>query len=221
MFIISIILASIAVIPFALKTFRPYLWMDILYFGDLLRIMATFVSRIRRNAFYSVLDRFMEQTAAQPDKVFVVFNNDRHTYSDADRRSNKIANALQKDARFKAGATVALFMGNEPAFLFTWLALAKLGSAVALLNYNIRNKSLLHCFNCCGANVLIAAAGMESLHEFTHETWLSCFRLYCAVNLSITRHTGRKRLPPVLMFTISIGPVFTRSIMREREWSVV
>ncbi|KAG7468095.1 hypothetical protein MATL_G00139120 [Megalops atlanticus] len=35
----------------------------------------------------------------------------------------------------------------------------------SLLNYNIRSKSLLHCFSCCGANVLIAAAELKDAVE--------------------------------------------------------
>lgn len=160
-YIISIIVASILIIPFALKTFSPHVWMDVLYFGDLVRILVKFVARRRRRPFFFVLDRFLEQTAAHPDKLCVVFENERYTYTCADKRSNKIANALQSHPGYEAGDTVALFMGNEPAFMFTWLALAKLGSPVALLNHNIRTKSLLHCFNCCKAKVLIAASGMN------------------------------------------------------------
>lgn len=161
MYLISVILASILVLPFALKTFSPYLWMDILYFRVLLRILVTFVSRRRRRPLFFVLDRFLEQTAAHPDKLFIVFGSERYSYAYTDTRSNQIANALQSHPRYKAGDTVALFMGNEPAFMFTWLALAKLGSPVALLNHNIRTKCLLHCFNCCKAKVLIAAPGMH------------------------------------------------------------
>ena len=161
MYLISVILASIFIIPFAIKTLSPYLWLDILYLKDLLRILVTFVSRRRRRPFFFVLDRFLEQTAAHPDKSFIVFENEHFSYSYTDRRSNKTANALLSQPGYKAGDTVALFMGNEPAFMFTWLALAKLGSPVALLNHNIRTKSLLHCFNCCKATVLIAASGMH------------------------------------------------------------
>lgn len=157
---ISIILASLLIIPFALKTFSPYVWMDIVYFGDLVRILVKFVARRRRRPLFFVLDRFLEQTEAHPDNTFIVFENESYTYACTDKKSNKIANALQSHAGYKGGDTVALFMGNEPTFLFTWLALAKLGSPVALLNHNIRTKSLLHCFNCCKAKVLIAAAGM-------------------------------------------------------------
>ncbi|XP_023264527.1 very long-chain acyl-CoA synthetase-like [Seriola lalandi dorsalis] len=165
MFIISVILATILITPFALKTLSPYLWMDILYFGDLLRIFVRFVSRRRRRPLFFVLDRFLEQTAALPHKPFIVFENEIYSYTHTDKRSNKVANALRAQRGYRAGDTVALFMGNEPAFLFTWLALAKLGSPVALLNHNIRTKSLLHCFNCCKAKVLIAASELKDAVE--------------------------------------------------------
>uniref|UniRef100_A0A8D3AT82 long-chain-fatty-acid--CoA ligase n=2 Tax=Scophthalmus maximus TaxID=52904 RepID=A0A8D3AT82_SCOMX len=165
LFIISVVIASLLIIPFAIKTFRPYLWMDIVYFGVLLRILAKFVSRRRRRPLFFVLDRFLEQCAARPDKTFVVFDGESHSFARADARSNKVANALRTRPGFEAGDTVALFMGNEPAFLFTWLALAKLGSPSALLNHNIRGKSLLHCFSCCRARVLIAAAELKDAVE--------------------------------------------------------
>uniref|UniRef100_A0A3B4ZXM7 long-chain-fatty-acid--CoA ligase n=1 Tax=Stegastes partitus TaxID=144197 RepID=A0A3B4ZXM7_9TELE len=164
-FVISVIFASVLIVPFLLKTFFPYVWMDVVYFGDLMSIVVKFVARRRRKPLFSVLDRFLEQTAAHPDKHFIVFENDRHSFSDADKRSNKIANALQSHPGYEAGDTVALFTGNEPAFMFTWLALAKLGSPVALLNHNIRTKSLLHCFNCCKAKVLVAAAELKEAVE--------------------------------------------------------
>ncbi|KAK7912430.1 hypothetical protein WMY93_012641 [Mugilogobius chulae] len=104
----------------------------------------------KENTVLFVLDRFMEQTAANPDKLFIVFENERYTYAQTDARSNQLARALQRQPGYRPGDTVALFMGNEPAFLFTWLALAKLGSPAALLNHNIRTKSLLHCFSCSG-----------------------------------------------------------------------
>lgn len=160
-YLISVVLASVLIIPVALRTLSPYLWMDVLYFGDLLRILVKFVSRRRRRPLFFVLDRFLEQTASQPDKIFIAFENESYSYTYTDKRSNKTADALRSHPGYEPGDTVALFMGNEPAFMFTWLALAKLGSPVALLNHNIRTKSLLHCFNCCNAKVLIAAPGMH------------------------------------------------------------
>ncbi|XP_075903971.1 long-chain fatty acid transport protein 2 [Nelusetta ayraudi] len=165
MYLLSITLATILIIPLAIKWFCPHLWKDVVYCTELLRILVTFVSRRRRRPLFFVLDRFLEQTAANPHRLFLVFGNERHTYEHADRRSNQIANALRSQPGYRAGDTVALFMGNEPAFIFTWLALAKLGSPVSLLNHNIRSKSLLHCFNCCKANVLIAASELKEAVE--------------------------------------------------------
>ncbi|XP_075933785.1 long-chain fatty acid transport protein 2 isoform X2 [Anarhichas minor] len=164
-YLISVVLASVLIIPVALRTLSPYLWMDVLYFGDLLRILVKFVSRRRRRPLFFVLDRFLEQTASQPDKIFIAFENESYSYTYTDKRSNKTADALRSHPGYEAGDTVALFMGNEPAFMFTWLALAKLGSPVALLNHNIRTKSLLHCFNCCKAKVLIAAPELKEAVE--------------------------------------------------------
>ncbi|XP_038558126.1 very long-chain acyl-CoA synthetase isoform X2 [Micropterus salmoides] len=118
MYLISVILASILVLPFALKTFSPYLWMDILYFRVLLRILVTFVSRRRRRPLFFVLDRFLEQTAAHPDKLFIVFGSERYSYAYTDTRSNQIANALQSHPsarclRYHSSLTVLQHLGSE------------------------------------------------------------------------------------------------------------
>ncbi|MBN3296310.1 S27A2 synthetase, partial [Amia calva] len=133
--------------------------------ANLVRIMTRFVMRGRRKPVFLVLNRFLEQVHKHPDKPFIVFENKTYSYKESDERSNRFARALQTHAGLKAGDTVALYMGNEPAFLFTWLALAKLGCPAALLNYNIRAKSLLHCFGCCNAKVLIAAAELKDAVE--------------------------------------------------------
>lgn len=165
MYLFSIIAASLLITPLILKTFYPYAWTDLVYFCDLVRILVRFVSRRRRRPLFFALDRFLEQSVAHPEKPFIVFEDESHTYSCTDQRSNQIANALRAHPGYVAGDAVALFMGNEPSFIFTWLALAKLGSPVALLNHNIRTKSLLHCFNCSKAKVLVAAADLKPAVE--------------------------------------------------------
>uniref|UniRef100_A0AAY4DJM6 long-chain-fatty-acid--CoA ligase n=1 Tax=Denticeps clupeoides TaxID=299321 RepID=A0AAY4DJM6_9TELE len=160
MFATSAILAAALVAPLLLllRIFWPYFWKDVRLAANLLRVLLTFAARRRRKPAYLVLDRFLEQAARHADRPFVVFEGATYSYRDADRQSNRIANALRSRCALTQGRTAALFLGNEPAFLFAWLALAKLGCAAALLNCNIRSKSLLHCFGCCGAKVLIAAA---------------------------------------------------------------
>uniref|UniRef100_A0AAZ3QL86 Long-chain-fatty-acid--CoA ligase n=1 Tax=Oncorhynchus tshawytscha TaxID=74940 RepID=A0AAZ3QL86_ONCTS len=155
MYLVSILFASLAITPLVLKTFFPYFWKDAFYLANLVRIFLKLVLRRRRKPLFLVLDRFLEQSVTHADRPFIVFENKTYSYLDTDRRSNKIANALQRHSKLRPGDTVALFMGNEPAFIFTWLALAKLGCP-----------SLLHCFNCCSAKLLIAA---EELQEAVEE----------------------------------------------------
>lgn len=154
---IWIYLAGLCILPLLLKTFFPYFWTDALYLVKLLHISKSYISRRRRKFLF--LDRFLEQAAARPREPFVVFEDESYSYRDADAISNKFANALLSHPGYHPGDTVALFMGNEPAFMFLCLALAKLGSPAALLNHNIRTRSLLHCFGCSHATVLIAASG--------------------------------------------------------------
>ncbi|XP_041918153.1 very long-chain acyl-CoA synthetase isoform X2 [Alosa sapidissima] len=161
MYISTVTLATLVIIPVLLKIFAPYFWEDVFYLKELVRILLTFVSRRKRRPLFLAVDRFIEQSALHPNRTFILFENKSYSYQDADKESNKIANALRSHACSQSGETVALFMRNEPTFMFTWLALAKLGCPVAFLNHNIRSKSLLHCFSCCDAKVLIAAVDLE------------------------------------------------------------
>ncbi|KAI1904153.1 hypothetical protein AGOR_G00002750 [Albula goreensis] len=162
---VSTVLASVAIFPLVLKVFYPYFWDDFFYLINLIWIFIKFGKRRGRKPLFLVLDRYFEQVSKHPNRPFLVFEDQTFSYQDADKKSNKIANAIQKHTDLKAGDTVALYMGNEPTFIFTWLALAKLGCPVALLNYNIRSKSLLHCFGCCEAKLLIAAAELQGAVE--------------------------------------------------------
>lgn len=75
------------------------------------------------------------------------------TYAQVDRRSNQVAWRCATTSACGRRDCVAILMGNEPAYICLWLGLIKPGCAMACLNYNIRGKSLLHCFQCSGAKV--------------------------------------------------------------------
>ncbi|XP_066524592.1 long-chain fatty acid transport protein 2-like [Hoplias malabaricus] len=149
--------AGLALLPALLNMLYPYFFDDCQYMLRALRLGARFQKYRMTTPFYSILDGFLDCVRKQPHKALMHFEGKTFSYLDMDRESNKVANALRSVVGLREGDTVALFMGNEPCFAWTWLGLAKLGCAAALLNFNIRSKSLLHCFSCCGARVLIAA----------------------------------------------------------------
>ncbi|XP_067090153.1 long-chain fatty acid transport protein 2-like [Osmerus mordax] len=158
------ILAGIAILPVFLKTWFPYFGQDFSYIMKCI-VLGIRLAKYKRKPFYSILDCFLDAVKKHPNKTFIHFEGKAHSYSEVDKQSNKVARALQTQARLKEGDTVALFLGNEPCFAWTWLGLAKLGCAAALLNFNIRSKSLLHCFSCCGAKVIIASAELKTAVE--------------------------------------------------------
>ncbi|XP_041651692.1 very long-chain acyl-CoA synthetase-like [Cheilinus undulatus] len=114
---------------------------------------------------YVLVDQFADTVKAQPHKPYLRYKDETFTYLDADELSNKAARALLQSGRVKGGDTVALFIGNEPTFLWLWFGLQKIGCPAALLNYNIRSKSLLHCFKCSGARALVAAEELQDAVE--------------------------------------------------------
>ncbi|XP_070817886.1 long-chain fatty acid transport protein 2-like [Chaetodon trifascialis] len=158
-------LAGLALLPLWLYIKNPYFLQNLRYAATLLQIGIRMSRLTRQKPFYSILDSFLDKVAKQPQKKFVLFEDSSYTYSQADQESNRMARALRTHAHLREGDTVALFMGNEPQFVWTWLALAKLGCTASLLNCNIRSKSLLHCFSCCDAKVLIVGEDLRGAVE--------------------------------------------------------
>lgn len=148
----------VAVIVLALFYRFPYFVQDVHYVLTKFKLWRRLLKYMQNN--YTVLDGFLDRVKTLPHKPLIYFKDETFTYKDADELSNKAARVFLQNGVVKSGDTVALFLGNEPTFLWLWLGLAKIGCPVAFLNYNIRSKSLLHCFSCSGAKILVAAAGM-------------------------------------------------------------
>ncbi|XP_039991498.1 very long-chain acyl-CoA synthetase-like [Xiphias gladius] len=180
-YLLYTVFAGLAALPFLLYARNPYLLKDLSYVATALKIAGHMNKFTRRKPFYSILDCFLDKVARQPHKSFIVFEEGSYTYSQADRESSRVARALSTSAPLDQGDTVALLLGNEPQFVWLWLALAKLGCTAALLNYNIRSKSLLHCFSCCDARVLVAGAefrgAVEEVLPTLHEQGVRVFVL--------------------------------------------
>lgn len=158
MYIWFAVLAGLAILSVAfLRTFFPHIGDDCAYILTSIKLGFRLVKYKKSKPLYSILDCFLDAAQRHPGKVFVHFEGREYTYGEVDKQSNKVARALQAELGLKEGDAVALFMANEPSFVWTWLGLAKLGCPAALLNFNIRSKSLLHCFSCCGAKVIIAS----------------------------------------------------------------
>ncbi|KAH0503339.1 Very long-chain acyl-CoA synthetase [Microtus ochrogaster] len=159
------VLAGLLLLPLLLTCCCPYLIQDLRYFLRVANMARQIRSYRGRRPVRTLLRVFMERVRQTPHKPFVLFGDETLTYSQVDRRSNQVARALHDQLGLRQGECVALFMSNEPAYVWVWLGLLKLGCPMACLNYNIRSKSLLHCFQCCGAKVLLASPELQEAVE--------------------------------------------------------
>ncbi|KAK2491986.1 hypothetical protein MC885_005906 [Smutsia gigantea] len=158
-------LAGLLLLPLLVNFCCPYFFQDMGYFLRMARLVRRMRSYGRRRPVYTILHVFLEKVRKTPHKPLLLFRDETLTYAQVDRRSNQVARALYDHLGLRQGDCVALFMGNEPAYVWLWLGLVKLGCAMACLNSNIRVKSLLHCFQCCGAKVLLVSPELQAAIE--------------------------------------------------------
>ncbi|KAM9645825.1 long-chain fatty acid transport protein 2 isoform 1-T1 [Trichechus inunguis] len=158
-------LAGLLLLPLLVNLCCPYFFQDIGYFLRAAGVVRQVRRYGQRRPVRTILRVFQEKARQNPHKPLVLFGDETLTYAQVDRRSNQVARALHDHLGLRQGDCVALFMGNEPAYVWLWLGLAKLGCPMACLNYNIRAKSLLHCFQCCEAKVLLASPELQAAVE--------------------------------------------------------
>ena len=63
---------------------------------------------------------------AWPDKDYVIFDDERVTYGEADARSAILARQLLA-AGVGKGSRIGMIFPNSPAFMITWLAITRIG----------------------------------------------------------------------------------------------
>ncbi|NXP42515.1 S27A2 synthetase, partial [Leiothrix lutea] len=115
--------------------------------------------RMSRRPPVTLLDVFRQHARRRPHRPLLLFQDQVYTFEDVERRSNRAAWALSRRLGLQSGRTVAVFLPNEPAYLWTWLALAKLGCPMACLNCNVRGRALRHALDTARATLLLASPG--------------------------------------------------------------
>ncbi|NXR48758.1 S27A2 synthetase, partial [Hippolais icterina] len=115
--------------------------------------------RLSRRPPVTLLDVFLQHARRRPRQPLLLFQDEIYTFEDVDRLSNRAAWALSRRLGLRSGRTVAVFLPNQPAYLWTWLALAKLGCPMACLNCNVRGRALRHALEAASATVVLASPG--------------------------------------------------------------
>ncbi|NXT97355.1 S27A2 synthetase, partial [Buphagus erythrorhynchus] len=107
----------------------------------------------------TLLDVFRQHARGRPRRALLRFQGDTYTFEDMERASNRAAWAFSRRLGLRGGRTVAVLLPNEPAYVWTWLALAKLGCTMACLNCNVRGRALRHALEAAHATLMLASPG--------------------------------------------------------------
>jgi fatty-acyl-CoA synthase len=111
----------------------------------------------------TVGDLLEERAAAHPERVFLYCEDRRVTYAALNAAANRVAHWAHGHG-LRSGDRVGLMMHNRPEFLFAWLGLAKLGVVTALVNTNLRGRTLAHVLDASrAACLLVGAECLETL----------------------------------------------------------
>ncbi len=92
-------------------------------------------------------------TAICPDKVAIVFEGKRYTFSQLNERVNRLANALSK-LGVKKGDRVAMMQVNTNQCVEVYFATAKIGGIYLPLNFRAKANELPYMLNSAEANTL-------------------------------------------------------------------
>uniref|UniRef100_A0A3B3ZPY2 long-chain-fatty-acid--CoA ligase n=1 Tax=Periophthalmus magnuspinnatus TaxID=409849 RepID=A0A3B3ZPY2_9GOBI len=107
----------------------------------------------------NVLSIFAETVKRHPNKPALIYEatGEAWTFTQLDELSNAVAHWAQ-DQGWVSGDVVALFMESRPLQVALWLGLAKVGVEAALINFNLRQDSLLHCLGVSGSRAIVFGA---------------------------------------------------------------
>lgn len=95
-----------------------------------------------------------ERARLHPEKVFLLFKEQRVTYGELNQTVNRLANSFLKMGVQK-GDNVCIMLPNCPEFLYTWFALAKIGAVEVPVNTAYKGEFLSHIINNSESKMLV------------------------------------------------------------------
>jgi len=112
---------------------------------------------------YSIGLRIEEHAIKFPDKMALLYEDERYTHKEFNEQVNRYANYFLK-LGLKRGDVAVVFVENRSDYMFIIIAMGKLGVTSSLINTNLRKKPLIHSMRHTPGRVYII--GEELIHAF-------------------------------------------------------
>jgi fatty-acyl-CoA synthase len=124
--------------------------------------LAFLMNRYNRVNRWVIADMVRRSAYHYPDKVALIFGDQRLTYAQLEAAANQTANALaglgvQKYDR------VAILAHNTIHHVLTWLGCCKIGAVYLAINYLLRGKDITYCINHSESKIFIVEDALYPL----------------------------------------------------------
>ncbi|KAM9346327.1 long-chain fatty acid transport protein 1a [Symphorus nematophorus] len=144
---------------------------------------------------------FAQTVKLHPNKPALIYEatGETWTFTQLDELSNAVAHWARGQG-WVSGDVVALFMESRPLQVAVWLGFAKVGVEAALINFNLRHDSLLHCIGVSGSRAIVFGAELaDAVLEVSSSLSQSMVR-FCTGDLSAEHlaSLGAQHLDPIL-----------------------
>ena len=102
----------------------------------------------------NVGDWIAKRGVLSPNKIAIIFEDQRITYKEVNNRVNRLANALINEG-IRKGDRVGALLYNCPEFVEVYFALAKIGAIFVTLNFRLAGPEIQYMIDNSGTRLLI------------------------------------------------------------------
>lgn len=135
---------------------------------------------------YTITDMWYETLAKHADRPFLIFENQRMSFSDVEKSSNECAHYLLSIG-VMPGDVVSLDIENHPCFVIWWLGITKIGAKAAFFNNTTKGKQLAHSVKVSNSKFVICHAETEVEIGIAKEL-MSCQTIFYGSKPSQSNH---------------------------------
>ncbi|KAL8350024.1 hypothetical protein RB598_005390 [Gaeumannomyces tritici] len=160
---------------------RAAIWYDLMLVTTIVPVVAGMRYNCytgKLNLFYKLEARAKDSTSA--NRTFIRFGDNSHTYAEVYTLALRYGEWMRKSFGVKKGDVVAVDFMNSDKYILLIFGLWAIGAKPALINYNLRDKPLLHCVSAaktalCIVDPAVADALTDELRRALPDTRFEVF----------------------------------------------